>query len=231
MSGSLTALPLLEAAEIRAQHLAVCTELSLPEEEVCRAMGAVDQHLSTFSELCNAMSILGECSPRGTDSISSLGERMSVGLLAAAIRHTGVPAEVVDAKDVIVTDENFSDAHPDMALSKAKASLNLEPLIKAGTVPVVTGFLGATAEGATTTLGRGGSDYSATIVGALLSAKAVWIWTDVNGIMTADPRIAPDAITIPRLSLREVAEMSYFGAKVVHAKTIRPCVEQGIPQP
>ena len=95
-----------------------------------------------------------------------------------------------------------------MQASRQKAQTSLLPLLQGGTVPVVTGFLGATKEGATTTLGRGGSDYSATIVGSLLGARAVWIWTDVNGIMTADPRIAPDAVTIPRLSLREVAEMS-----------------------
>ena len=115
-------------------------------------MKSVDSHLSTFTELCQAMSILGECSPRGTDAVSSLGERMSVGVLAAAIRNAGIPAEAVDAKDVIETDENFSDAHPNMAASKAKAAMNVMPLIEDGTVPVITGFLGATKNGATTTL-------------------------------------------------------------------------------
>merc|ERR1711871_196587 len=175
------------------------------------------------------MSILGECSDRGRDAVSALGERMSVGVLAAAIRNAGVAAEAVDAKDVIQTDDKFQDAHPDMAASKQKVKSSVLPLLEEGVVPVITGFLGSTKDGATTTLGRGGSDYSATIVCALVDASAVWIWTDVNGIMTADPRIAPEAITIPRLSLREVAEMSYFGAKVVHAKTIRPVVEQNIP--
>jgi len=220
-----------KAIEIRAQHLKVCQDtLKLPEAETAIAMAAVDGHLKTFTELCHAMAILGEYSLRGADAVSSLGERMSCGVLAAAIRcGAGVPSEAVDAKDVIVTDDNFQDAHPQMTESREKAKTSLVPLLKKGVVPVVTGFLGATASGATTTLGRGGSDYSATIVGALVNAAAVWIWTDVNGIMTADPRIAKDAITIPRLSLREVAEMSYFGAKVVHAKTIRPVVEQGIP--
>merc|ERR1711998_720382 len=105
-----------------------------------------------------------------------------------------------------------------MEASEVAVKDSLWPLMKDGVVPVVTGFLGSTKEGATTTLGRGGSDYSATLVGALVNAQSVWIWTDVNGIMTADPRVAKDAVTIPRLSLREVAEMSYFGAKVVHAK-------------
>jgi len=218
------------AEEIRAQHETLCKEtLKLPKEETDRAMTTVDRHLKTFSELCHAMSILGECSDRGTDAVSALGERMSVGVLAAAIRCADVEAEAVDAKDVIITDDKFQDAHPDMEASTVKATETLMPMLDRGVVPVITGFLASNKSGATTTLGRGGSDYSAAIIGALLSASAVWIWTDVNGIMTADPRIATNAQTIPKLSLREVAEMSYFGAKVLHAKTIRPVVQQGIP--
>jgi len=215
---------------IRAQHLKVCEEqLQLPAEETEKAMLVVDKHLSTLESLCTAMAVLGEFSPRGNDAVASLGERMSIVVLAAALRNVGIPAEAVDAAECVVTDCNFQDAHPDMAASVIKTQARLGPLLEQGIVPVVTGFVGATPEGITTTLGRGGSDFSATIIGNCIDAAAVWIWTDVNGIMTADPRIAKDAVTIPRLSLREVAEMSYFGAKVVHPKTVRPVVEKGIP--
>jgi len=217
------------ATAIRAQHLDMCREVSLGEEETTKVMAAVDEHLATFSSLCNAMKVLGECSPRGHDAISSLGERMSVVVLTAAMNRAGISAEAVDAKHLIRTDDQFQDARPDMEASTQQMQAKLQPMLDRGVVPVVTGFLGATKSGATTTLGRGGSDYSAAIVAACMDAEQLWVWTDVNGIMSADPRIVPDAVTIPRLSLREVAEMAYFGAKVLHPKTIRPVVDKGIP--
>jgi aspartate kinase len=135
----------------------------------------------------------------------------------------------VDATELIVTDDTFQNAAPLMDATRARISARLTPMLDEGTIPIVTGFFGATEEGVTTTLGRGGSDYSAAIVGTCLDADEVWTWTDVDGVMTADPRIVPDAQVIPVLSYGEVGELAYFGAKVLHPRTIRPVVERGIP--
>jgi aspartate kinase len=158
-----------------------------------------------------------------------MGERLAVTVLAAVFFDAGIKTQAVDACQIIVTDNQFQNAAPLFNLTLAKVQTSLLPLLEAGFVPVVTGFLGATEEGIRTTLGRGGSDYSAAVLGVVLGAGEVWIWTDVNGVMTADPRLARDAETIPVLSYREVSELAYFGAKVLHPKTIRPVVEAGIP--
>jgi len=133
----------------------------------------------------------------------------------------------VEATQLIATDDHFQDAHPDFSLTVHKTHAVLEPIFASEMIPVVTGFLGAASDGAITTLGRGGSDYSAGILGAVLAADDVWIWTDVDGVMTADPRAVPEARTIPELTYREVAELAYYGAKVLHPKTIRPVIEMG----
>jgi aspartate kinase len=174
------------------------------------------------------MSILGEATPRTLDAIAGLGERMCVRVLAAALDTSGIAAEAVDATRLIVTDRRFQDAHPDLTATERATRATLNPLLDAGKVAVVTGFIGATPEGTPTTLGRGGSDYSAALLGAALRADDVWIWTDVDGVMTADPRLVPEARTISSLSYREVAELAYYGAKVLHPKTIRPVIEAGI---
>lgn len=182
----------------------------------------------SFVELCQAIAVLGKSTPRALDAVASLGERMSVRLLSAAIESAGVPAKYVEASQLIVTDERFQSAHPDFELTTSATRRILLPLLEDGLVPVVTGFTGATRSGVVTTLGRGGSDYSAGILGAVLPADDVWIWTDVDGVMTADPRIVPEAQTLPQISYGEIAELAYFGAKVLHPKTIRPVVEAGI---
>jgi aspartate kinase len=185
-------------------------------------------YLAEFESLCHAVHILGEASPRAIDAISSLGERMSIHLVAARLREIGLQSEAVEASELILTDDVFGSANPQMEETKAKCEARLRPLMERGGVPVITGFIGATRNGAITTLGRGGSDYSAGILGAALDADEVWIWTDVNGVMTADPRVAADAQTLPELSFREISELAYYGAKVLHPKTIRPVVERGI---
>jgi bifunctional aspartokinase / homoserine dehydrogenase 1 len=157
-----------------------------------------------------------------------LGERMSVRLLTTALEAAGCSAQFIESTQIIVTDNHFQNAHPDIAKSTVRGRQVLEPLLDKGIVPVVTGFIGATPEGVITTLGRGGSDYSAGILGALLPADEVWIWTDVNGVMSADPRLVPQARTIPEITYREIAELAYFGAKVLHPKTIRPVIDAGI---
>ena len=181
-----------------------------------------------FDRLCQAVAVLGEASPRALDAISSLGERMSAPLVAAALTAAGVPAKVVDAARVVVTDASFQSASPDMEATAARAAAVVVPLLEAGCVPVVTGFIGATPAGVVTTLGRGGSDFSAAILGVALNADEVWIWTDVDGVMTADPRLVPQARTLPELTFREISELAFYGAKVLHPKTIRPVVERGL---
>ncbi len=188
------------------------------------------KHLSAdFANLCRAIRVLGEATPRAMDAVVSLGERLSVRLLAAALQAAGAPSQFIETTHLIVTDDDFQSAHPDLEKTKANIKTIIKPLLAQGQIPVLTGFIGATEDGITTTLGRGGSDYSAAIIGATLPADEVWIWTDVTGVMTADPRIVPTARTIPEVSYREMAELSYFGAKVLHPKAVRPVVELGIP--
>jgi aspartate kinase len=188
----------------------------------------VDHLIGDFVNLCRAIAVLGEASPRAMDAVAALGERMSVRLLAAALHEKDVPAQFVEATQLIVTDSNFTNAHPDLEATRQRTRQMLDPLLAQGRVPVVTGFIAADPKGITTTLGRGGSDYSAALLGAALPADEVWIWTDVDGVMSADPRLVANARTIPELTYREIAELAYYGAKVLHPKTIRPVIEAGI---
>lgn len=187
--------------------------------------GMIDDYI----RFCDSMRVLGEVTPRALDYTMGLGERMSARLVAGALCNAGVQARAVDATEAIVTDDNYQGAVPLMEESRHRTSAALGPLLDAGIVPVVTGFIGATREGISTTLGRGGSDYSAALLGSLLGSDEVWIWTDVDGVMSADPRIVPEARTIERLTYLEVGELAYFGAKVLHPKTIRPVLDAGIP--
>ena len=192
-------------------------------------MHALERYLAEFSTLCHSVAVLGELTPRAMDTISGLGERINARLCAATLEALGGRAEAVDATELIVTDEHFQSATPLMGLARPRTRSRLGPLLERGIIPVVTGFIAATAEGISTTLGRGGSDYSAAILGDCLDAAEVWIWTDVDGVMTADPRLVPEAQVIPVLSYSEVGELAYFGAKVLHPRTIRPVIERGIP--
>lgn len=181
--------------------------------------------IRSFSDLCRAIAVLGESTPRALDAVASLGERMSVRLLAAALEQVGVAARFVEATQLVVTDDHFQSAHPDFPATTSRVRAVLTPLLERGIVPVVTGFMGATPAGTVTTLGRGGGDYTAAILGAALPADEVWIWTDVDGVMTADPRLVPQARTLPEITYSEVAELAYYGAKVLHPRTIRPVIE------
>jgi aspartate kinase len=189
----------------------------------------IEPLLTRFVSLCQAIEVTGEATPRVLDALASLGERMSVRLLAAALKASGLAGVVIEASDLIVTNSQFQMAHPDLEATHQKTNQVLSPVFAAGGIPVVTGFMAANPDGILTTLGRGGSDYSAAILGAVLRASEVWIWTDVDGVMTADPRMVPGAKTVSELTYREVGELAYFGAKVVHPKTIRPLIEAGIP--
>jgi len=185
--------------------------------------------VTDFENLCSGFSLVREVTPRAMDTLSSLGEVMSAQLVAAILRSRGTPAEAVDSTELIVTDDNFGNATPLFEETHAQTRQRLAGLRRRGVVPVITGFRGATRQGVCTTLGRGGSDYSGTILGGALDADEVWIWTDVDGVMTADPRLVPGARILPEISYREAIELSFFGAKVLHHKTIQPVMKKKIP--
>ncbi len=163
------------------------------------------------------------------DAIASFGERLSAALLAAVLNAGGTFAADVDARRCIITDDHHGAAAPLMEETFRRTRVELESLIESSIVPVLGGFIGSTVSGETTTLGRGGSDYTAALLGAALSAEEIQIWTDVSGVLTADPRVVPNAVSISRLSFAEAAELAYFGAKVLHPKTLQPAVERDIP--
>jgi aspartokinase/homoserine dehydrogenase 1 len=224
---------------LRERHMDTITSLALTDEARAGLEDRVGRLLDHLSSLCRATAVLGEATPRGMDVISGMGERLSVPVVAAAIRaqaarepsasNRGLEAQAIEATELIVTDSLFGAASPLMEATREKTRACLLPMLRQGTVPVVTGFIGATADGTPTTLGRGGSDYSATILGSVVESDEIWIWSDVNGVMTTDPRVVPEAQTIEYLSYAEAAEFSYFGAKVIHPKTILPAVERKIP--
>jgi aspartate kinase len=170
-----------------------------------------------------------DISAQTADSLVALGERITAWALANYLQQTGSPAEFVAAERVIATDSNFGNAAPDMEATRANYKSALLPILDRGASPVVAGYSGANRDGRTTTLGRGGSDYSATIIGAAAGADEVWIWTDVDGVLTADPRICPDASTLPEISFAEAIELAYYGAKVIHPKAAYPAADAGIP--
>lgn len=201
----------------------------IPEESLKQETTQQIQDLITnFSNFCQAISILGEATPRAMDAVVSLGERMNVRLLSAILQSAELAAQCVESSMMVITDHHFQSARPDLMETKKRTQAIIQPLLNKNIIPVVTGFIGATPEGAITTLGRGGSDYSAAIMGISLEADAVWVWTDVDGIMTADPRMVKCAQTLPELTYSEVAEMANFGAKVLHPKTIHPIIQENI---
>jgi len=214
--------------QILGRHAQVLTDLLHDPVKQRPVQAEVQGLVDHFANLCKAVGVLGEATPRALDAVASLGERMAVRVLAAALSAAGIAAQAVEAHQLIITDDAFQAAHPDFEATTKATRQVLDPLLASGKLPVVTGFLSGTPQGIITTLGRGGSDYTAAILGAALPADEVWIWTDVNGVMTADPRLVPDACTIDELSYREVSELAYFGAKVLHPLTIRPVIEAGI---
>jgi aspartate kinase len=187
------------------------------------------------AEVCNdvravltSVSVLQELTPRGADRVVAAGELMSSRIIAAVVQDRGIPARWIDARRAIVTDAHFGAALP-LEATRAAVAREAGPAIDQRDVVVLGGFVGATADGITTTLGRGGSDYSAAIVGAALDAREIQIWTDVDGMLTADPRVVADAQLVPQLSFEEASELAYFGAKVLHPSTILPAIEKNIP--
>jgi aspartokinase/homoserine dehydrogenase 1 len=215
--------------ELRDRHRVVVNELVRSVTlRSCMNRG-IEQVFQDGERLCQGTALLRELTPRARDSISSLGERLSAPIVAAVLSEAGLISQSIEAAELIVTDSCHGAADPIMPATRQLCEARLRPLLGQGIIPVVTGFIGATEQGVLTTLGRGGSDYSATILGAALDADEVTIWTDVDGLMTADPRLVPGAVTIPEISYREAAELAHFGAKVLHPKTISAVTLCGIP--
>jgi bifunctional aspartokinase / homoserine dehydrogenase 1 len=227
-TGDEDSLPAL-VESLRQQHAAAADELL---KDHSRRKSVASAHATVLEELTRLLrgtALLRELTPRILDTISGIGERLSAPLVAAAIAELGLPSAAVSATEVIVTDGHHGRAEPLMSPTRQRAEARLRPMLNAGEVPVVTGFIAATGTGVQTTLGRGGSDYSATILGAALGAGETIIWTDVDGVKTADPRLVPAARTLPEISYNEAAELAYFGAKVLHPNTLRPVTAAGVP--
>ena len=210
-------------AGLRERHAQLAAELGA---------GAASSELDSLAEatgaLLEAIALLHECTPRSRDAVWAYGERASSLIVAAALEQAGVRSAAVDAAGLLITDDAFGNAAPLMERTRAAARSRLSGILRDGGTPVVTGFIGSTLDGVVTTLGRGGSDYSAAILAAALEAGALLIYTDVSGVMSADPRIVADAKPLASLSYAEAAELSYFGAKVIHPRTVLPAIEAGI---
>ena len=214
--------------KLRRRHLETCEQL-LPAGLCQEAQSGVSALIDDFERIANGVLMLGERPPRSLDEAIAIGERLSALMMAAYLESQVIPATAVNAAEVIVTDTYFGNASPLLPQTREKAAAVLRPLLERGSLPVVTGFNGATVDGRPTTLGRGGSDFSASILAAALDASELWIWTDVDGIMTADPRLVAEAAVLPEVTYNEAAELAYNGAKVLHPRTLAPLVERKIP--
>jgi len=216
------------SARLRHRHIDTAAEL-LENGRFVAIQPALNVEFDALDDLLRGIAAVGELTPRTNDLVVSFGERLSSRIVAEAFEQRGLNGAHVDARTCVITDSNYGKAAPlEDAIEKRLTELVL-PLIMAGKTPVMGGFIGSNAEGITTTLGRGGSDYTAALVGGGLHAGAIEIWTDVNGIMTTDPRICPDALRVKTISFEEAAELAYFGAKVLHPATILPAVQKSIP--
>jgi len=214
---------------LRERHLAEASKLLGDQEAGADVAADLSAMFDELASLAEALSVLGHLTPRSLDAIASIGERLSSHLVVAVLCARGIPAQLVDAGDVMITDDHFTRAEPQPELIAEAAQRIVRPLLESGTIPVVGGFVGATSAGVTTTLGRGGSDYSAALFGAALRAEAIEIWTDVDGMLTADPRVVDGARLIEQIRFDEASELASFGAKVLHPSTIAPAVKIGIP--
>jgi aspartate kinase len=214
---------------LRDRHFQQCEKLLGKSEEASEVAAEMSASFDELASLAEALSVLGHATPRSFDAIAAFGEQLSSHLVAAFFRLRGIPAEHMDARDVFVTDDNFMSAEPQTDAIAEAARDQVQPLIESGRVPVMGGFIGRSTRGVTTTLGRGGSDYSASLLGAALHAEAIEIWTDVDGMLTADPRVVKGSKLIEQIRFDEASELASFGAKVLHPNTIAPAVRLGIP--
>jgi aspartate kinase len=214
---------------LRDRHFQQCEKLLGTSAEASDVAAEMSASFDELASLAEALSILGHATPRSFDAIAALGEQLSSHLVASFFRLRGIQAEHVDARDVFITDDHFMAAEPQTESIAENARDIVQPLLTEGKVPVMGGFIGRTASGITTTLGRGGSDYSASLLGAALHAEAIEIWTDVDGMLTADPRVVKGSQLIEQIRFDEASELASFGAKVLHPSTIAPAVRLGIP--
>ncbi len=220
---------LLLSQEMREKHEQAINLLILPGREREDVQSAIGALLDEHTELCRAVNILGEATPRAMDAIVSLGERLSSQLVVAALRQSGVNARAFDAGQFLITDDAYQNAEPIWEETEQRIQERLLPVLDEGITPVITGFIGATADGILTTLGRGGSDFSAAIFAAYTGSDELIIWTDVDGVMTADPRVDKRARVLSHVSYQEVGELAFYGAKVLHPKTVQPVISKNIP--
>ena len=211
------------------RHVEACRALALPEARQEHALKGIEALIQEFTRIAKGMMLLGERPPRSVDEGIAIGERLSALLMSECLESQGIPAKAVNAAGVIATDAVFGNASPLMDPTRQRAAQVLSPLLEGRAVPVITGFNGSTLDGRPTTLGRGGSDFSASIVAAAMDATELWIWTDVDGIMTGDPRLVPDAKVLDAITYAEAAELAYNGAKVLHPRTLAPLAEREIP--
>ncbi|MDP1675587.1 MAG: aspartate kinase [Bacteroidota bacterium] len=214
---------------LRDKHLHIANTLIQDYQRRAALIKEQQESIDELTNLYHGVSLLRELSPRSLDAIASFGEILSCRQIAAILQESGIDAQFIDSRTIIRTDDNFGEASIDFIYSNAAINNALAPLVQKGIVPVVTGFIASTEDGITTTIGRSGSDYTGSIVGAAVNSEEIWIWTDVDGVMTADPRFVKGAKVLSEISYREAAEMSYFGAKVIHPKTMVPAIEKKIP--
>lgn len=217
------------AEKLRDRHSDTLNQLVRAGDLRERTAASMNKLIEEYIELCHAINVLGEATPRIYDAVTAFGERLSSRLVAAAITEKGVKSKAYDATQFIVTDDHFQSATPLWDETAIRISQNLIPVVNEGITPVITGFIGATRKGTVTTLGRGGSDFSGAIFAANTHSDELIIWTDVDGVMTTDPRIDKRARVLPQVSYQEVGELAYYGAKVLHPKTVQPIINDGIP--
>ncbi len=213
---------------LRERHYTVAGEL-LGTGVFTQFHSELEADFDSLDELLRGLAAVGELTPRSCDNVASFGERISSKIATAAFAARGIPARLVDARECILTDSHYTHAIPVFDETNDRTVARLKPMVTAGKVPVMGGFIAANAEGTTTTLGRGGSDFTAAIVGAALDAERIEIWTDVDGMMTTDPNLCPSARRVKVISFDEAAELAYFGAKVLHPATLVPAIDKNIP--
>lgn len=211
------------------KHFEIIREYIKDSKRASDIRKKIEELMCQLEEVAHGVYLLRELSPKSLALVSSFGERLSVPLLSGILQEMGIPAKDFDARNLVSTDNDFLSAGVDMKITCSQFKKHVFPVWKKGVVPIITGFIGSCRKGLTTTLGRGGSDYSGAIVGACFDAEEIWIWTDVSGIYSADPRIVPNAKGLSSVSYEEASEMSYFGAKVIHPKTMMPAVMKKIP--
>lgn len=214
--------------ELKARHVSEAHRL-VTDSETRQVFKLIERYFDELKKLLEGLAILGEVPPRGLDKILSYGELLSSAIVADALAERGIPARLLDSRKFIITDDRYGAASPIQEITDQKIQEMIAPAVAGGATPVIQGFIGSTREGATTTLGFEGSDYTATIVGAALDARVIQIWKDVSGLMTADPAVFARSRTVKVCSFAEAGELTYFGAKVLHPKAVHPAARRNIP--